>query len=56
MIYFRLKGEDIMNNIGLLLFLAIFPVILILLFVYNKDKSKEPIVLLLQLSFGFRYF
>lgn len=38
-----------MNNIALTLFVAIVPIFLILLFVYNKDKSKEPIKLLLQL-------
>jgi len=37
------------QNIGLLLFIAILPVLLILLFVYNKDKKKEPLFLLLQL-------
>lgn len=37
-----------MNNTSLLLFLAIIPVILILLFVYNKDKTKEPFGLLMQ--------
>ena len=35
--------------IGFLLFLAILPVLLILLFVYNKDKDKEPLHLLLVL-------
>lgn len=38
-----------MNNMALTLFVAIVPIFLILLFVYNKDKSKEPIKLLLQL-------
>lgn len=38
-----------MKNIGLLLFIAILPVLLILLFVYNKDKKKEPFSLLIQL-------
>lgn len=38
-----------MSNISILFFLAVLPVILILLFVYNKDKSKEPISLLLKL-------
>lgn len=37
------------TKIGVLLFLAILPVILILLFVYNKDRSKEPLHLLLIL-------
>lgn len=37
------------TKLGFLLFLAILPVILILLFVYNKDKSKEPLHLLLIL-------
>ncbi len=38
-----------MNSLGLLLFLAALPVIIILLYVYNKDKSKEPLGLLLVL-------
>ncbi len=37
------------TKIGFLLFLAILPVLLILLFVYNKDKTKEPFHLLLIL-------
>ena len=37
------------TKIGVLLFLAILPVILILLFVYSKDRSKEPLHLLLLL-------
>lgn len=37
-----------MSNLTLMLFLAILPVIVILLVVYNKDKTKEPIGLLLQ--------
>lgn len=37
------------TKIGILLFLAILPVLLILLFVYNKDKTKEPLSLLLIL-------
>lgn len=38
-----------MNNLGVMLFLAALPVILILIFVYNKDKAKEPLGLLLKL-------
>ena len=38
-----------MSNIALTLFLAIVPIILILIFVCSKDKNKEPIKLLLQL-------
>lgn len=37
-----------MNNKGLLLILAVLPVLLILLFVYKKDKTKEPLSLLLS--------
>lgn len=33
----------------LLIYLSVLPVILILLYVYNQDKEKEPIYLLLQL-------
>lgn len=36
-----------MNNTGILLFLAILPVVLILWFVYKKDRDKEPISLLI---------
>ena len=35
--------------LGILLFLAILPVILILLFVYFKDRNKEPMSLLIEL-------
>lgn len=38
-----------MNNLALLIFLAVLPVIIILLYIYNKDKSKEPLGLLIQL-------
>lgn len=38
-----------MNNLSLMLFLAVLPVVLILIFVYNKDKSKEPLGLLIKL-------
>ena len=38
-----------MSNTALLLFISIIPIILILLVVYNKDKNKEPIALLLKL-------
>ena len=37
------------DNTAILLFLAILPVLLILLFVYTKDKNKEPKFLLLKL-------
>lgn len=37
------------DNTSILLFLAILPVLLILLFVYTKDKNKEPKMLLLKL-------
>ncbi len=38
-----------MSKTGIMLFLAVLPVILILLSVYNKDKSKEPLGLLIKL-------
>ena len=38
-----------MYNVSVMLFLSIIPVILILLFVYHKDKKKEPFLLLLVL-------
>ncbi len=38
----------LMNQLGLLLFITIIPVILILIYVYQKDKKKEPISLLMQ--------
>ena len=38
-----------MQNLSVMLFLSIIPIILILLFVYHKDKKKEPIFLLLVL-------
>ncbi len=37
------------NNLSLMLFLAVLPVVLILIFVYNKDKTKEPLGLLMKL-------
>lgn len=37
------------GNMSVLLFLAIFPIIIILLFVYYNDKNKEPFFLLLRL-------
>lgn len=37
-----------MNKNGLLLLLAVLPVLLILYFVYKKDKTKEPMWLLLS--------
>ena len=36
-----------MSHTGWLLFLAVLPVVLILMFVYKKDKEKEPISLLI---------
>ena len=44
--------SEISSNISLLLFLAAFPVIIILLLVYYKDKNKEPIGLLMKLFIG----
>lgn len=38
-----------MSNIGIMLFFAILPVVLILIYIYNKDNDKEPLGLLLQL-------
>ncbi len=38
-----------MNSISILLFIALLPVILICLFVYSKDKNKEPVKLLIKL-------
>jgi RsiW-degrading membrane proteinase PrsW (M82 family) len=38
-----------MDNMMLMLFFTVLPVILLLVFVYNKDRAKEPLVLLLQL-------
>ena len=38
-----------MSDTSLLLFFSILPIILILVFVYAKDKNKEPILLLLKL-------
>lgn len=40
-----------MDNMMLTLFFTVFPVILLLIFVYNKDKTKEPLKLLLLLFF-----
>ncbi|MBR2678542.1 MAG: PrsW family intramembrane metalloprotease [Bacilli bacterium] len=40
-----------MDNITLMVFFTILPIILLLVFVYNNDKSKEPISLLLQMFF-----
>ena len=37
------------GNMSVLLFLAILPIIIILLFVYYNDKNKEPFFLLLRL-------
>ncbi len=38
-----------MSSVSVLLFIALLPVILICLFIYNKDKNKEPIKLLVKL-------
>lgn len=38
-----------MNNITILMILAVLPVLIILLYVYNSDRQKEPTKLLLQL-------
>ncbi len=38
-----------MSSISILLFVALLPVILICLFVYSKDKNKEPVKLLIKL-------
>lgn len=40
-----------MSQTGIMLFLAILPVLLILIFIYNKDNSKEPLHLLISLFF-----
>lgn len=40
-----------MSSNGLLLFFAVLPVVLILAFVYKKDKDKEPLMLLLSFFF-----
>lgn len=40
-----------MGSKGLLLFFAVLPVVLILAFVYKKDKDKEPLTLLLSFFF-----
>ena len=37
------------DNFSILLFLAILPVLIILLFVYYKDKNREPLLLLFKL-------
>lgn len=38
-----------MNNIGVMLFIILLPIVLIIIFVNSKDKNKEPIGLLAQL-------
>ena len=38
-----------MNNIGVMLFIILLPIVLITIFVNSKDKNKEPIGLLAQL-------
>ena len=36
----------------MLLFFSILPVLVLALYIYNKDKDKEPIGLLVKLFFG----
>jgi RsiW-degrading membrane proteinase PrsW (M82 family) len=48
MIYFYRIG-GIFVDVSILLFLAALPVILIMVFIYKKDKNKEPISLLIKL-------
>lgn len=43
------NGVSNMNNIGVMLFIMILPMILIIVYINNKDKQKEPIGLLIQL-------
>ena len=43
--------SDKMGSKGLLLFFSVLPVVLILAFVYKKDKDKEPLMLLLSFFF-----
>lgn len=38
-----------MNELMILIFLAFLPVLLITLYIYHKDKNKEPTILLLKL-------
>ena len=45
-----------MNNITILMILAVLPVIIILLYVYNSDRQKEPTKLLLQLFLNFNEY
>lgn len=40
-----------MGSKGMLLFFSVLPVVLILAFVYKKDKDKEPLMLLLSFFF-----
>lgn len=40
-----------MSQTGIMFFLAVLPVVLILLYVYNKDRTKEPLSLLIKLFF-----
>ena len=48
MIYLRWK-DLLMTKELILIYISALPIILILLYVYNQDKEKEPIFLLLQL-------
>ena len=36
-----------MSNTSLLLFFSLLPIVLILVIIYNLDRSKEPLILLL---------
>ncbi len=38
-----------MSSISILMFLALLPVIIICLYIYSKDKNKEPVKLLIKL-------
>ena len=38
-----------MNNIGIMIFIIILPMVLIILYINNRDKNKEPIGLLTKL-------
>ena len=47
--YYMTTALDLMLNNPLLLVLAILPVVIILIIVYQKDKNKEPMTLLIIL-------
>lgn len=40
------------NNLSILLFLAVLPIIVILIYVNSRDKNKEPLALLIRLFIG----